>query len=86
MARTYERVSSLPLTVLGLAFLPIYAWPILKPDLSYSWRSSLDAASAAIWCVFVLDYVARLGLATDRLRFVRRCIPRRRRGALLPPH
>jgi voltage-gated potassium channel len=61
----------LPLAVLGVAFLGMYAWPILKPDLPSVLASALDVASIVIWGVFVLDYVIRLCLATERFAFVR---------------
>ena len=72
LSHRYERITGVPLAVLGVAFLAMYAWPILDPDLSLEWRDALGIAGLAIWAVFLLDYVARLGLATSRLRFVRR--------------
>jgi voltage-gated potassium channel len=72
IARRYERITTVPLTVLGLLFLGVYAWPILQPDLSSNWRVAFGVTSMAVWGMFVLDYVARLALATERLRFVRR--------------
>jgi len=70
-AYRYERITTWPLAVLGLVFLAIYAWPILQPHMSPPWRASLGSASLVVWGVFVLDYVVRLALAVDRLRFVR---------------
>ena len=29
----YEQLTGLPLALLGVAFLAVYAWPILDPDL-----------------------------------------------------
>jgi voltage-gated potassium channel len=72
MRRTYERFSGLPLAMLGVAFIAAYAWPILDPDIPAGSSTALGVANLTIWFVFVLDYLTRLGLAADRLRFVRR--------------
>src|SRR5262245_11146937 len=71
----YERLAGPALMVLGLVFLAVYALPILRPDLSPSYQNACQVISVVIWIVFVVDYVARLATADDRLRFVRRYWP-----------
>jgi voltage-gated potassium channel len=68
----YERLAGPPLAVLGLVFLAVYALPILKPDLSPSYQTACYTISLVVWIVFVVDYLARLAMARDRLQFVRR--------------
>lgn len=43
---------------------------LAQPD-----RGWVRATNIAIWAIFVLDYAARLALAEDRRRFVRRNVP-----------
>jgi voltage-gated potassium channel len=60
----YARV---PLILLAVAFLAVYAWPILNPDLPSAARTHVG-----IWVAFAADYVVRLVLAEHRWAFVRR--------------
>jgi voltage-gated potassium channel len=68
----YQRLAGPPLAALGLVFLAVYALPILKPDLSPSYQTACSTISLVVWIVFVVDYVARLAMAGERLQFVRR--------------
>jgi voltage-gated potassium channel len=68
----WERRTDGPLTVLAVAFLGCYAWPILQPDLDHGLRSLLSLLTFAIWAVFIADYLVRVSLADDRRGYVRR--------------
>ena len=48
----YERLTRAPLTVLGLLFLGVYAWPILDTDVGRPWRDLCSRAATAIWLAF----------------------------------
>ncbi|MCO8277657.1 potassium channel family protein [Actinoplanes sp. TRM 88003] len=61
----------MPLTVLSIAFLAVYAIPILAPGLPSSVRQACEVANIVIWAVFGLEYVIRLGLSGNRPAFVR---------------
>jgi voltage-gated potassium channel len=55
--------------------LAAYAWPILDPHLSASWRSACRLVDYGAWAVFVADYAARMVLATGRFRYWSRHLP-----------
>ena len=71
----YARRADGPLIVLALLFLLVLAAPILDPTLPAGVDALLSAANVAIWLGFGVDYVARLRLAEDRLRYVRTHLP-----------
>ncbi|MDN5977904.1 potassium channel family protein [Acidipropionibacterium jensenii] len=60
---TWERKSEVPLTLLALAFLVAYAWPILDPRMDADIRTSLNLATWTIWAAFAVDLAIRLWLA-----------------------
>jgi voltage-gated potassium channel len=64
----WEKQAEIPLLLLALAFLIAYAWPVLDPRLSPDLRTSLSILSWAVWAVFVLDYAARVSLASGQRR------------------
>ncbi|MFD6948521.1 MULTISPECIES: ion transporter [unclassified Nocardiopsis] len=64
-------MTELPLVAAALIFVAAYAWPILDPGLSQTWRELCEVLIVAVWVVFAADYVTRLYLAPDRWRFVR---------------
>jgi voltage-gated potassium channel len=68
----WERRTGLPLTLLAVAFLAAYAWPILEPDLPSPWDTALGTIGVVIWAVFVVDYGVRVALAEQKRRWVRR--------------
>lgn len=70
-AGTWERRTALPLTMLSLLFLAVYAAPILRPDLSTRWQEAGTTTSLVIWTLFWVDFAVRLVLADDRRRFLR---------------
>jgi voltage-gated potassium channel len=58
--------------VLTLIFLAVLVLPVLYPDLPPGTRSALDAIDVGIWAAFLAEYLARLFVAPDRLRFILR--------------
>jgi voltage-gated potassium channel len=68
----YERLTRVPLTVLGVLYLGVYAWPILDTDLSRPWRLLFNHAATAIWVVFGADFTIRFAVAVDRRTFLKR--------------
>jgi voltage-gated potassium channel len=69
---TWERRTDWPMTILAMAFLGIYAWPILDTRLDTGVVEALSAASIVIWVVFGVDYGIRVSLAPRRGEYVRR--------------
>ncbi len=67
----WEQRTGWPLTAAAVVFLVIYAVPILEPDLDATARAWLARAGAAIWVMFVADYLVRLMIASRRARFFR---------------
>jgi voltage-gated potassium channel len=65
----WERRAEWPLTVAALLFLIAYAWPILDPELPSGVRRTLGLVAWAAWALFVVDYLVRLALATERGKF-----------------
>lgn len=65
----WEKKAEVPLTLLALAFLVAYAWPILDPRLDRDLRSSLSVAAWTIWVAFAVDLAVRLWLADRPLNY-----------------
>ncbi|WP_197029963.1 potassium channel family protein [Cellulomonas sp. URHE0023] len=55
----------------ALLFLVAYAIPVVDPDLPEPLLEVCSVVLKVTWAVFVVDYVARLVLSTDRRAFVR---------------
>ena len=68
----WEAAAEWPLTTAALAFLAAYAWPILDVDLDARWVALCDDVANAVWLVFGIDYLVRVVLSVQRVRFVRR--------------
>jgi voltage-gated potassium channel len=68
----YERLTRLPLALLGLLYLALYAWPILDTDLARSWKELCNQAAVFVWVTFAVDFVIRILLSGDRRTFLRR--------------
>ncbi|PVY97739.1 potassium channel family protein [Actinomycetospora cinnamomea] len=66
----WERRADLPLTVLSVFYLLVFAVQVLATRPGQTWWGLLDATLWALWGVYVVDYVARIGLARRRLRFI----------------
>lgn len=67
----FERAVELPLLVLALAMIPLLVLPLLV-ELPAEVETAFLALDWAIWAVFALEYVVRLTLTPEKLRFVRR--------------
>jgi voltage-gated potassium channel len=66
----YERRSAVPMTVMALIFLAVYATSVLWQDRPPAASAALDTATVAIWAVFAVDLVVRVALAERRLRYL----------------
>jgi voltage-gated potassium channel len=67
----FEKRIEWPLAIVAVIFLAAYSVQVLA-DLPEFWKTAIEIILWVTWGVFVLDYIARLCLATDRLRwFVR---------------
>jgi voltage-gated potassium channel len=62
----WERRAEVPLTLLALAFLAAYAWPVLDPRIEAGFKGFLDTVSWTVWGAFAADLLIRLRLADDR--------------------
>lgn len=69
--RRWERQWEWPLTILAVAFLIAYAWPILQPGLPGATRRGMFWFAWLTWLVFLIDYGVRWRLSSDRRGFVR---------------
>jgi voltage-gated potassium channel len=72
-ADAYERFSSaveLPLTVVGLAWLPILIVPLVT-KLHGSVASTFDLIDYVVWALFLFEYVVKLVLAPDHWGYVK---------------
>jgi len=66
----WERRTNTPLLVLALVFLVVLLLPMLA-NLTPAQATAVSIANVLIWAAFALDYIARLYLAVERMRFVR---------------
>jgi voltage-gated potassium channel len=66
----WERRTDLPLTVVGLTYLAIYAVQVLAFRSSDPEWFALDVALWVVWAIFVVDFLGRLVLARRKWRFV----------------
>jgi voltage-gated potassium channel len=57
--------------MLSVAFIAVYAVPILATGLDARWRRGCEVANLVIWAVFGIEYLVRLALARARKRFLR---------------
>jgi len=67
----WEKVSTLPLALLALAYLALYALEVLghwSPNLMFDFV----AVSDVIWGIFILDFVARFLMSHNKGTFMRR--------------
>lgn len=64
----YDRRTDWPLAVVALTFLGLYSvGALLQPQGGFA--KAIDVALVAVYCIFVLDYLARLYLAQARGRW-----------------
>lgn len=73
--RAWEHAAEWPLAVLAAIFLALYAVDILVERLPAGWSSAFQIADYVIWALFAAEYVVRLVLADDRLRYWWRNLP-----------
>jgi len=64
----YEECTDWPLVAVALAFLGLYSIRVLIEPQG-STREAVDVALLAVYCVFIVDYIARLWLAQPRGRW-----------------
>jgi voltage-gated potassium channel len=67
----WEKISTLPLALLALAYLALYALEVLghwSPNLMFDFV----AVSDVIWGIFILDFVARFLMSHNKGTFMRR--------------
>jgi voltage-gated potassium channel len=64
----FEDRTEWPLAIVAIIFLVVYSVQVLAHP-SEPWKAAIDITLWVIWGVFGVDYVARLCLATDRLRW-----------------
>jgi voltage-gated potassium channel len=69
-AERLDQLLALPMLVLTLAFIVVMVLPVLYPDLPPRALATLAAIDIGIWAAFLLEYLARLFVAPDRLRFI----------------
>jgi voltage-gated potassium channel len=69
--KRFEDRTEWPLAIAALLFLVSYSGEVLDQPQGF-WKTATESILWAIWAVFIIEYFARLCLATDRLRwFVR---------------
>lgn len=68
----WEHKAEWPMAAIALVFLAAYAIPIIWPGVSDSTKRACVTVMIVSWAAFGVDYAARLWLAEDRRRFVRR--------------
>ncbi|WP_405179678.1 potassium channel family protein [Nocardia sp. NBC_01377] len=68
---TWERTTGIPMMVLAVVFLGVYAWQVLDTGASPRLDAWLTRVDFAIWAAFALDFAVRLWLSGNRWRFLR---------------
>ncbi|MFW0791230.1 potassium channel family protein [Gordonia sp. CPCC 205333] len=66
------RLFEWPLFGAAVIFLIAYAAPIIEPDLTTELREACSTITIVVWALFIVDYITRLALASDRWLFVRK--------------
>ena len=65
----WERQGEWPLAAAAGLFLAAYAWPILDTNLSPAWRSTCKIVDYVAWAIFIVDYMVRITIATNRFHY-----------------
>ncbi|MCU1656568.1 MAG: Ion transport 2 domain protein [Pseudonocardiales bacterium] len=65
----WERWSEWPLAVLAVIFLVAYSFDVLDTRLDSAWHDACRTTDYIVWLLFVVDYVGRVALANERLRY-----------------
>ena len=71
-AERLDQLLALPMLVLTLVFLVVMVLPVVYPGLPPGARATLAAIDLGIWAAFLAEYLARLFVAPNRLRFILR--------------
>ncbi|MBF6251555.1 potassium channel family protein [Nocardia farcinica] len=69
--QVWERATNVPMLVLAVVFIAVYAWHVLDTGASPRLDAWLTWIDVVIWALFAADFLIRAYLSTDRLRFVR---------------
>ncbi|WP_067646691.1 potassium channel family protein [Nocardia harenae] len=67
----WERATNVPMLLLAVLFLGVYAWYVLDTGASPQLDTWLARVDLVIWAAFAADFVIRIALSRDRWRFVR---------------
>ncbi|MGW4770112.1 potassium channel family protein [Nocardia sp. NPDC004278] len=69
--QVWEHATGIPMVVLAVLFIGVYAWHVLDTGASPQLDAWLERVDILIWAVFAADFGIRIWLSTDRWRFVR---------------
>ncbi|TMR88984.1 potassium channel family protein [Nonomuraea basaltis] len=72
---SWERRTSTALLIIGTGFLLGWAIPVLVPGLPPAAHDAFWYLQITTWALFTADYLIRVALAPDRLRFIVRNLP-----------
>jgi voltage-gated potassium channel len=70
----FGQATEIPLLVLAVVMVPVLILPFVHHT-SASERRLLDTIDYFIWAVFLLEYLTKLTLAPDRVKYVTRNVP-----------
>lgn len=70
----WETIANWPLTAAALLFLAAYSLPIIFPTIGKPWDNIFDITTTVTWALFLIDYIARLGLSKDKKLFFKKNI------------
>ena len=68
----WESWVEIPMLVLALVFVGAYAWQVVDQELSRSTERLLTRIVWGTWAAFVVDYLVRVAVSRDRMRYFRR--------------
>lgn len=68
----FERAAEWPMALLATVFLVVYAVDVLAQGLSQQWHTALRLVDYVIWGVFAGEFLVRVALAQDRVRYAMR--------------
>ncbi|MEV0356802.1 ion channel [Nocardia sp. NPDC050697] len=67
----WERATNVPMLLLAVLFLGVYAWYVLDTGASPHLDTWLARVDLVIWAAFAGDFLVRIALSRDRWRFLR---------------
>ncbi|WP_426322587.1 potassium channel family protein [Microbacterium sp. E-13] len=71
---TWHKRTSTPLIVASLAYLVAYSWRVIADLQGPAWAAA-TAVVLVTWAMFIADYLVRLTLAENRVRWFRKHLP-----------